>query len=131
MIELPRAFVDQIVEQARSETPNEACGFVAASGGIPTRVIQMENVDHSPVTYRVDSKAMLDAFNEMEDRGEVLFAIYHSHPATEAYPSATDVRVAGYPDARYLILSLAEEVPVLRGYRILDGNITEEDVTIA
>jgi proteasome lid subunit RPN8/RPN11 len=131
MIELPRAFVDQIVEQARSEAPNEACGLIAASDGAPVQVFPMTNADRSPVTYRLDAKEQLHVFNELDDRGWDLYAIYHSHTASPAYPSPTDVRLAFYPEAYYLLVSLAEEPPPIRGYRILEGEITEQDVTIA
>jgi proteasome lid subunit RPN8/RPN11 len=131
MIELPRSFVDEMIEQARDEFPNEACGLIAADGGSPVRVFRMRNADESPVTYRLDPREQLQVFNELDDRGWELYAIYHSHTASPAYPSPTDVRLAFYPEARYLLISLAEEEPVVRGYRILDGDITEEEVRVS
>jgi [CysO sulfur-carrier protein]-S-L-cysteine hydrolase len=131
MIELPQAFVDEIVAQAREEYPNEACGLIASADGVPVRLFRMRNADESPVTYRLDPKEQLEVFNEMDDRGWDLLAIYHSHTASEAYPSPTDVRLALYPEASYLLLSLIDEEPVLRGFRILDGEITEHEVRVA
>jgi proteasome lid subunit RPN8/RPN11 len=131
MIELPQAYVEDIVAQAREEYPNEACGLIASENGVPVRLFRMRNADESPVTYRLDPKEQLEVFNEMDDRGWDLFAIYHSHTVSEAYPSPTDVRLALYPEASYLLLSLIDEEPVLRGFRILDGEITEHEVRVA
>ena len=131
MIELPEAFFREIVAQAREEYPNEACGLIAGEAGVPVRLFRMRNADESPVTYRLDPKEQLEVFNEMDDRGWDLFAIYHSHTGSEAYPSPTDVRLALYPEASYLLLSLSDEEPVLRGFSILDGEITEHEVRVA
>jgi proteasome lid subunit RPN8/RPN11 len=132
MIELPEAFYQDIVAQAREEYPNEACGLIASEAGVPVRLFRMRNADESPVTYRLDPKEQLEVFNEMDDRGWDLFAIYHSHTGSEAYPSPTDVRLALYPEASYLLLSLSDdEQPVLRGFSILDGEITEHEVRVA
>lgn len=131
MIELPHAFYRDIVAQAREEYPNEACGLIAGEAGVPVHLFRMRNADESPVTYRLDPKEQLEVFNEMDDRGWDLFAIYHSHTGTEAYPSLTDVRLALYPEASYLLLSLSDDEPVLRGFRILDGEITEHEVRVA
>jgi proteasome lid subunit RPN8/RPN11 len=131
MIELDRSFFDEIVEQALAELPNEACGLIAAKEGIPVRLYPMHNADESPTTYRLDPKEQLRVFDEIEDDGLELYAIYHSHTHTEAYPSPTDRRQAFYPEAYYLLVSLADrEEPVLRGFRILDGEVTEEEVRI-
>lgn len=131
MIELPEAFYQDIVAQAREEYPNEACGLIASEAGVPVRMFRMRNADESPVTYRLDPKEQLEVFNEMDDRGWDLFAIYHSHTGSDAYPSPTDVRLAFYPEASYLLLSLSDEEPVLRGFSILDGEITEHEVRVA
>jgi proteasome lid subunit RPN8/RPN11 len=131
MIELPQAFYRDIVAQAREEYPNEACGLIASEAGVPVRLFRMRNADESPVTYRLEPKEQLEVFNEMDDRGWDLFAIYHSHTGSEAYPSPTDVRLAFYPEASYLLVSLSDEEPVLRGFSILDGEITEQEVRVA
>jgi proteasome lid subunit RPN8/RPN11 len=131
VIELPFAFFDDIVAQAVAELPNEACGLIAGNDGVPVRVIRMRNADQSPVTYRLDAKEQFQAFKEMEDQGWELWGIYHSHTHTEAYPSQTDRRQAFYPESRYLVLSLADrDKPVLKGFRIMDGQVTEEEVRI-
>ena len=131
MIELESAFYREIVEQALKELPNEACGLIAAKEGKPARVYRMRNADASPVTYRLEPKEQLQVFNDIDEQGLELWAIYHSHTHSEAYPSETDRRQAFYPEARYLILSLENrDDPVLRGFRIVSGEVTEEEVSI-
>ena len=128
MTELDGALVRQIVEQGLREFPNECCGLIAAAHGVPVKVFEMRNADASPVTYRLEGKEQLRVFDEIDEQGWDLWGIYHSHTHSEAYPSETDVRLAMYPDARYLLLSLADrDDPVLRSFWIVDGEITEED----
>ena len=132
MAELDGVFVKEIVEQGLREFPNECCGLIAAEDGRPVKVFPMTNADASPVTYRLDGKEQLRVFDELDERGWELWAIYHSHTHSEAYPSETDVRLAFYPDARYLLLSLADrEQPVLRSFWIREAEVTEEELTIA
>ena len=131
MAELDRVFVDEIVAQGLREFPNEACGLIAAESGAPVRVFPMRNADASPATYRLDGKEQLQVFEELDQKGWDLWAIYHSHTHSEAYPSETDVKLAFYPEARYVLLSLADRNrPVLRSFRIADGEVTEEELTI-
>jgi len=95
------------------------------------KVFAMANADASPATYRLDGKEQLKVFDELDERGWELWGIYHSHTHSEAYPSETDIRLAFYPDTRYLLLSLADrERPVLRSFAIRDGEVTEEELTI-
>jgi proteasome lid subunit RPN8/RPN11 len=131
VIELDREFFDEIVRQAREEFPNEACGLIAAVDDKPAKLYAMRNADASPVTYRLDPKEQLKVFNDIDERGWELWAIYHSHTHSQAYPSETDRRQAFYPEARYLILSLENrDDPVLRGFRIVDGEVSEEEVVL-
>jgi [CysO sulfur-carrier protein]-S-L-cysteine hydrolase len=142
VIELDRAFHDEIVEQALDEIPNEACGVIAGKDGRAVRVYRMRNADGSPVTYRFDAKEQFRVMNELEDEGLDLWAIYHSHTHTEAFPSATDRARAHwedpqtgepqalFPGTRYLIVSLKESPPHLRGFRFVEGEPVEEEVRI-
>ena len=131
MAELDGVFYKEIVEQALREFPNECCGLIAAEGDVPIKVFPMTNADASPVTYRLDGKEQLRVFDEMDERGWELWGIYHSHTHSEAYPSETDVKLAFYPEARYLLMSLADRAtPVLRSFRIDEGGVTEEELTI-
>ena len=131
MSELDGVFYKEIVEQGLREFPNECCGVIAAAGGVPVKVFSMTNADASPVTYRLDGKEQLRVFDEIDEQGWELWAIYHSHTHSEAYPSETDRRLAFYPDARYILVSLADrEQPVLRSFSITDSEVTEEELTI-
>lgn len=131
MIELPNSFFEEIVEQGLREFPNESCGVIAAKEGIPVKAFAMKNADASPVSYRLDPKQQLHVFNEMDDEGWDLFGIYHSHTHSEAYPSETDRRQAFYPESLYMVLSLSDrDNPVLRAFRIEEGEIEEEELAI-
>lgn len=131
MIALERSHYDEIVAHCQGDYPNEACGLVAGKEGLAVRVIPMRNADASPATYRFDAEEQFRVFDEMDDEGLEVHAIFHSHTHSEAYPSPTDRRQAFYPEAHYLILSLEDRsTPQLRGFRILDGEVTEEDVMI-
>jgi proteasome lid subunit RPN8/RPN11 len=126
MLRIPRDFADTIISQARAEYPNEACGLLAGADDSASRIFPMTNAERSPVIYRMEPKEQLKAFNEIEDEGLHLVGIYHSHTRSPAYPSATDVSLAYYPEAVYLIVSLADrDEPDMRGFRIEDGKITE------
>ena len=131
MIELERSHYDEIVAHCQAEYPNEACGLVAGKEERAVRVIPMRNADASPATYRLDAQEQFEVFSELDEEGLDVFGIFHSHTHSEAYPSATDRRQALYPEAHYLILSLQNRsAPLLRGFRILEGAVTEEDVMI-
>jgi [CysO sulfur-carrier protein]-S-L-cysteine hydrolase len=131
MLTVDPATRDAIVEHARRDHPDEACGMVAGVGGKPTRVIPMTNTARSPTFYEMDSMEVLRTLRDIDDADEELLAIYHSHTATEAYPSRTDVSIAGFPEAHYILIStrpeLGEQVE-FRSYRIVDGQVTEEEV---
>ena len=131
MLRIDGALRDEMVAHARADHPDEACGLVAGVDGRPTRVIRMTNIARSPTFYEMDPREQLGAFREMDDGDEELVAIYHSHTATEAYPSRTDISIAGYPDAHYVLVSTRDpEIDELRSYRIVDGVVTEEPVEV-
>jgi proteasome lid subunit RPN8/RPN11 len=125
-LDLARALRDEMVAHARAEAPKEACGLVAGRDGRPARVIRCANAHETPVTrYSIDPREQLRAFREMEAAGEELLAIYHSHPATQAYPSPTDRAEAHYPDAFYVLVSLRDAAPEVRAFRVRDGWVRE------
>ena len=131
MTEFDGVFFKEIVEQGLREFPNECCGVIAAREGAPVKIFPMMNADASPVTYRLDGREQLQVFDAMDDEGLELWAIYHSHTHSDAYPSETDIRLAFYPEARYMLLSLADrEDPALRSFFIIDGEVTEEELRI-
>jgi proteasome lid subunit RPN8/RPN11 len=134
VLKIRRDIVDGIIEHARRDHPDEACGVVAgpADSDTPERLVPMQNAERSPTFYRFDSMEQLKVWREMDDRDEEPVVIYHSHTSTEAYPSRTDISYASEPNAHYLLVSTREELdePEVRSYRILDGAVTEEDVNI-
>ena len=133
MLTIERAIVDKIVAHARADHPDEACGVVAGAvgSGRPTRFVPMANAERSPTFYRFDSMEQFRVWREMDDRDEEPVVIYHSHTATEAYPSRTDVAYASEPGAHYVLVSTREEDETeFRSYRIIDGEVTEEEVTV-
>lgn len=130
-MQLDRVFFDEMVEHGLAAFPNEACGLLAGKEGRPVRFFPMANADASPVTYRLDPKEQLTVFDEMDDQGWELLAIFHTHTHSEAYPSDTDRRQAFYPEAEYLVMSLADRAnPVLRSFRIEDDEVTEQEIRI-
>jgi [CysO sulfur-carrier protein]-S-L-cysteine hydrolase len=132
VIEIPADIREAMVAHAREEMPNEACGLLAGPDGRAEHVFRMRNADNSPLTYRLDSTEQLRVFNEIEEKGWEIAAIYHSHTHTEAYPSETDRRQAFYPDAHYVLVSLADrDNPTVRAFTIRDGVIEEQELRIA
>jgi proteasome lid subunit RPN8/RPN11 len=128
-----RDLVDAMVAHARRDHPDEACGVIAGPFGSdrPERFIEMENAERSPTFYRFDAAEQLKVWREMDANDEVPVVIYHSHTATEAYPSRTDISFAGEPEAHYVLVSTRDPIEhELRSYRIVDGVVTEEPVKI-
>ena len=137
MLEITQDLIDQIVAHARSDHPDEACGVIAGPIGSdrPVRFIPMVNAARSPTFYEFDSLDLLKLYREMAANDEDPVVIYHSHTATEAYPSRTDISYASEPNAHYVLVSTREtgvdEGPYeFRSYRIVDGSVTEEEVRI-
>ncbi len=133
MLTVDRAIRDAIVAHARRDHPDEACGVVAGAAGSdrPARHIPMLNAERSPTFYRFDSIEQLKVWREMEEHDEEPVIIYHSHTATEAYPSRTDISYASEPNAHYVLVSIrAEDETEFRSFRIVDGEVTEEPVTV-
>ena len=123
----------KIIEHARKDHPDEACGVIAGPAGSdrPVRFIPMQNAERSPTFYRFDSQEQFKVWREMDDRDEEPVVIYHSHTATEAYPSRTDITLAQEPGAHYVLVSTREPGETeFRSYRIVDGVVTEEEVRI-
>ncbi|MFB4297256.1 Mov34/MPN/PAD-1 family protein [Actinomadura sp. NTSP31] len=133
MLTIERALVEKIVAHARADHPDEACGIIAGPIGSdrPVRYVAMANAERSPTFYRFDSQEQLKLWREMDDRDEEPVVIYHSHTATEAYPSRTDISYASEPNAHYVLVSTRDEdTEEFRSYRIVDGEVTEEEVRV-
>ena len=132
MLTLARSYVDEMIAHAREDVPNECCGIIAADDGAAKKLYRAVNAEASQYRYNVDPKDLLRIYHDLDDRGWDVMVIYHSHTHTEAYPSPTDTRLAAWPDAYYVIVSLEDEAnPVVRAFRITDGKVTEEDLEIS
>ena len=128
---ISQALADEIVAHAREDLPNECCGMVGGGDGEARTVYRAENAEASPLRYSIDAKEQFRLMRAIEEAGEELVAIYHSHTKSAAYPSQTDVNLAGWPEAVYLIVSLADpEAPDLKGFWIKDGKIAEAELVV-
>ncbi len=126
-----------MVAHARADHPDEACGVVVGPAGsdLPARFVPMTNADRSPTFFRFDPLEQLRLYQAMDEADEEIVVIYHSHTATEAYPSRTDISLATEPQAHYVLVSTAESGaesgPVsIRSFRIIDGTVTEEEIEV-
>ena len=124
-----------VIDAAREGVPNEACGLLvapsyAADGGTPIRYVPLRNATESPYRYMIDAEEQLRVWLALEDGGEVPWAIVHSHVASVAVPSATDVGLAFFPDSLYVICSLADELPTVRAWSIRDGVVSEVQLAV-
>jgi proteasome lid subunit RPN8/RPN11 len=138
MLRISQALIDQMVAHSRQDHPDEACGVIAGPAGsdLPNRFIPMINAARSPTFYEFDSADLLRLYRELDSNEEDPVVIYHSHTATEAYPSRTDVAYASEPFAHYVLISTREtgtqDGPYeIRSYRIVDGVISEEEIVVA
>jgi len=132
-IQLPASIRDAIVEHCRRELPNEACGLIAgdataARGGRPSRWLPARNALESPYRYELHADDLVRLTLDIDDAGEVVWAVVHSHVDAPPVPSPSDVREARYPEALQLVVSL-RNVPELRAWRIVGGGLEEVPVT--
>ena len=137
MLNINQSLVDAMVAHARADHPDEACGVIAGRAGSdrPERFIPMVNAARSPTFYEFDSADLLRLYRAMDARDEEPVVVYHSHTATQAYPSRTDIAYASEPEAHYVLVStrdgVAQEDPVeVRSFRIVDGEVSEEPIEI-
>jgi len=128
---IPQRLVDEIVAHAREDFPNECCGMVGGLDGEARTVYRAANAEASPLRYSIDASEQFRLMKTIEEAGEDLVGIYHSHTKSAAYPSQTDVNLAGWPDAVYLIASLADaEAPEIMGFWIRDGEISDAELVV-
>lgn len=136
-LRLPRVMVDEMIAHAIEDLPNECCGIITGKDGIAARLHRTRNAEASPFRYNIDPRDILRIEREMDEEGAQVLVIYHSHVASDAYPSPTDVRLSQwqgtdppvdlYPGAYYVLVSLKDrDNPVVRAYRISGGEVTEE-----
>ena len=129
-MKLPRGLYDEMVNHARAEAPNECCGMVASSDGEAVKVYPAVNAAASPLRYEIDGAEQYRIQMEIDDAGHELGAIYHSHTRSKPYPSQTDINLAFYPDALYVIVGLAGDEPEVRAFRIRDGQVAEAELEV-
>ena len=128
---MPRSLHDELIAHCRREYPKEACGILAGQDGRVVQIYPMTNVEESPIGYAMDPKEQLRVEKQMRGRGQQMIGIYHSHTATDAYPSSVDVSLAISPELSYVLVSLKDrQTPVLKSYRIDGTVITPEPVQI-
>ena len=127
---IPSELYAQLIEHAREEAPNECCGMIASRDGEAVSVHRATNTAASPLRYEIDGAEQYRIQMEIYDAELDLGAIYHSHTRTEPYPSQTDVNLAFYPDALYVIVGLADGQPDVRAYQIRDGRISEGELLV-
>ena len=130
-MKVPRQMLEEMIAHAREEAPNECCGMVGGADGSATTVYRSINAEASPLRYSLDASDQFRIMQEIEKRGEELVGIYHSHTGSAAYPSQTDVNLAAYPDAVYVIVSLEDpQNHEVRGFWIRDGHIEEAELDV-
>jgi proteasome lid subunit RPN8/RPN11 len=128
---ISQALIDEMVAHAREDLPNECCGMIGGRDGVATKIVRVENAAASPLRYEMDPQGQYDALKAIEDAGEELVAIYHSHTRSAAYPSQTDVNEAVmWPEQVYVIVSLADGEPDVKAYSLKDMKIADVDLDV-
>ena len=132
-MKVPRSYIDQMVEHARADAPNECCGLIGGTPDEAQSLHRATNAEASPLRYSIAPREQLELMNRIEDDGQQVVGIYHSHTRTPAYPSQTDINLAaGWPDAVYFIVSLEHpEEPVVNGFRIAGSTVEDVDLQIS
>jgi proteasome lid subunit RPN8/RPN11 len=132
-MKISRALIDEMVAHAREDLPNECCGMIGGRDGEATSIVRVENAAASPLRYEMDPQGQYDALKTIEDAGDELIGIYHSHTRSAAYPSQTDVNEAVmWPEQVYVIVSLEhEDAPDVKGYSLTDMKIADVDLDVA
>lgn len=131
-IQLSRKITNQLLHAAQISPNQEICGLIGCKEGVASRCYPINNTaDHPETRFLLDEKQQISAMAAMRDKNETLFAIYHSHPTAPARPSETDIKMASYPDAVHLIISLnTKGVLEIRGFTIIDGSVTEKTLSL-
>jgi [CysO sulfur-carrier protein]-S-L-cysteine hydrolase len=130
MISIKREVLDQIIAQAKSELPNEACGYLAGTDHEVTLAYPLTNIDHSPEHFSFDPSEQFKTVKDARNKGLQIVANYHSHPETPARPSQEDIRLAFDPDISYVIISLANGQADAKSFRIVNNTVEKEEIVI-
>jgi proteasome lid subunit RPN8/RPN11 len=127
---IARALHDEIVAHALADAPDECCGIVSSRDGEAVEVFRMENTAHTWMRYEMDTMELYRVVTGIEDGGDEVGIIYHSHTRTDPYPSQTDINLAFYPDSLYVIVGTATPQPVVRAFTIRDGQVAEAQLSV-
>ena len=127
---IARSMLDEIVAQARAEAPNECCGIVGSRDGRAVTVFPIRNAAASPLRYEMDGMEQYRVQTAIEDAGQELGGIYHSHTRSDPYPSQTDINLAFYPDALYVIVGVKGDEPEVRAWTIVDGQVGDAELIV-
>ena len=127
---IPKDLYEQMVEHAREEAPNECVGMLATRDGQAVKLYRATNAASSPLRYEIDGAEQYRIQMEIYDSDLDLGAIYHSHTRTEPYPSQTDINLAFYPEALYVIVGLAGDEPEVRAFTIRDGRVEDAELVV-
>lgn len=130
MIRIPKPIYEEMVEHAKKESPLECCGILGGRNETVQRAFKLKNEEQSPVRYSMSPQDQLKVFEEMEREAMEMVAIYHSHIHTIPFPSETDVRLMFYPDISSVIISLKEERPVVKAFKISEDAIYLEEIEV-
>ncbi len=125
---IPQNVIEELIEQARKDAPNETCGYLLGKDGDVTENYWMENIDHSPEHFSFAPKDQFAALRYARGHGLKILANWHSHPASPSRPSQEDLRLANDPTIRYAILSLLDGEPRLNSFRILNGQVADKEI---
>jgi proteasome lid subunit RPN8/RPN11 len=128
---MPQALFDEMVAHARADAPNECCGMIASVDGAAVKMYPARNAAASPLRYEIDGAEQYRIQMDIDDAGHDLGAIYHSHTRSAPYPSQTDINLAFYPDALYVIVGLAGDDAEVRAFEIRDGQVAEADLEVS
>jgi [CysO sulfur-carrier protein]-S-L-cysteine hydrolase len=127
---IARSMLDRIVAQARDEAPNECCGIVGTRDGEAVTLYPLRNAAASPLRYEIDPREQLRTFEALDEAGLEAGIIYHSHTRSAPLPSQTDINLAFYPEALYLIVGVAGEDDDVRAWSIADGQVAEASLEV-
>lgn len=130
MLTISKKIVTQIIEHAKADLPDEACGYLAGSKGVVANAYTLTNIDHSPEHFSFDPAEQFKTVKDARNKGLEILANYHSHPTSPAKPSIEDIRLAYDPTISYVIISLANSKPDIKSFKIRDGKVENEEIRI-
>lgn len=130
MIKIPKSIYEEMILYANSKLPNESCGILAGFDSLVTKIYKMRNVVESPESYLMDPREQIKVMKEIRENNLKMLAIFHSHPKTPARPSKKDIDMAFYDDVFYIIISFMNDVPDMRAFKIIEKNISREQILI-